>query len=386
MSNAERYDDDERTPLEGEIMTMSQEVSPAIAAEINQQVATAKRYPRRRDQEVSDEIMGRATLNEEIAAECMYSLKRGRGDDATVIAGPSIRFAEIVRASFGNIRVAARFVRLDLDDPERGAIIVEAAALDLQTNNAEIIPVRRSVMTSGYGNKKPRVYNADMINMTVNAASSIARRNAILAVVPKAVWITAYQRVVKVLQGDATTLGKRRADLIEAFKRVGVKPETVYASIGVKGIEDITLEHMPQLVGFATAIKEGEAPDSVFGKAAAETGDHAKVQNPLADKGDETPAAATATKKTETKPAVKAKEPVKEPEANPIEGITTAEQYRVYALAWIETEGDLKEAKDRWAREYDKRKELKLNEDIMLEIQTARQKKLAALAPKADAA
>src|ERR1039457_6741691 len=88
----------------------SQEISPAIAAEISQQVATAKRYPRRSDKEISDEIMGRATLNESIAAECMYSLKRGE----KMSTGPSMRFAEIVRASFGNIRVAARFVRLDL--------------------------------------------------------------------------------------------------------------------------------------------------------------------------------------------------------------------------------------------------------------------------------
>src|ERR1039458_5910786 len=266
----------------GEFLPVApQEISPAIAAEISQQVATAKRYPRRRDKEISDEIMGRATLNESIAAECMYSLKRSE----KMITGPSIRFAEIVRASFGNIRVAARFVRLDLDDPERGAVIVEAAAHDMQTNNAEIIPVRRSVMTSGYGGKKPRIYNADMINMTVNAASSLARRNAVLAVVPKALWIDPFMRVVAVLQGDATTLAARRKDIIDAFVRIEVVPADVFAALGVKSIEDITVEHMPQLKGFMTAISEGETAASVLGKAAENAGgDHEKVVNPLQDK------------------------------------------------------------------------------------------------------
>src|ERR1017187_4739818 len=289
----------------GEFLPVApQEISPAIAAEISQQVATAKRYPRRRDKEISDEIMGRATLNESIAAECMYSLKRGE----KMITGPSIRFAEIVRASFGNIRVAARFVRLDLDDPERGAVIVEAAAPtmetnnaeiipergaviveaaahDMQTNNAEIIPVRRSVMTSGYGAKKPRIHNADMINMTVNAASSLACRNAVLALVPKALWIDGFQRVVSVLQGDATTLAARRKDIIDAFVRIEVVPADVFAALGVKSIEDITVEHMPQLKGFMTAISEGETAASVLGKAAENAGgDHEKVANPLQDK------------------------------------------------------------------------------------------------------
>lgn len=269
----------------GEVLPpLSHEVSPVVSAEISQQVATARRFPRRRDKEIADEIMGRAALNDQIASECMYSLKRGRGSDAKVIPGASIRFAEIVRASYGNIRVAARFVRLDLDDPERGAVIVEAVALDVQTNQSEIIQVRRSVMTSGGEGRKPRLYNADMINMTVNAAQSIARRNAILAVVPKAIWIEGYQRVVKVLKGDASTLDKRRTEIIAAFVKIGVDPKDVYAALGVKDINDVGIDHMPELRGFMTAISEGETPASVLGKAAeAANGDHTKVKSPLSD-------------------------------------------------------------------------------------------------------
>src|SRR6202035_4779166 len=132
----------------GEVLTtdiVPIEVNSVVAAEINQAVATAKRYPRRRDKEIADEITGRATLNESIASECMYNLRRGDKD----IPGPSIRLAEIIRASYGNIRVASRFVRIDSDDPARQAVIVEAVCHDMQTNQSEVVFERRSIMTSG---------------------------------------------------------------------------------------------------------------------------------------------------------------------------------------------------------------------------------------------
>jgi hypothetical protein len=379
-----------------------QEISPAIAAEISQQVATAKRYPRRRDKEISDEIMGRATLNESIAAECMYSLKRGE----KMITGPSIRFAEIVRASFGNIRVAARFVRLDLDDPERGAVIVEAAAHDMQTNNAEIIPVRRSVMTSGYGGKKPRIYNADMINMTVNAASSLARRNAVLAVVPKALWIDGFQRVVSVLQGDATTLAARRKDIMDAFARIEVPPADVYAALGVKSIEDITVEHMPQLKGFMTAISEGETAASVLGKAAENAGgDHEKVANPLQDKPEPKKVEATAPgtgpaagaevklsaagQASDPKPDPE-KKPVAEkkpaaskietsPHAEPLAAIKTPEAYKAHSMGWIAAGTEIEPMRAQWSRERIKRGELGVMEEMLIEINKAYTDKIKAL-------
>ena len=379
----------------GEFLPVApQEISPAIAAEISQQVATAKRYPRRRDKEISDEIMGRATLNESIAAECMYSLKRGE----KMITGPSIRFAEIVRASFGNIRVAARFVRLDLDDPERGAVIVEAAAHDMQTNNAEIIPVRRSVMTSGYGGKKPRIYNADMINMTVNAASSLARRNAVLAVVPKALWIDPFMRVVAVLQGDATTLAARRKDIIDAFVRIEVVPADVFAALGVKSIEDITVEHMPQLKGFMTAISEGETAASVLGKAAENAGgDHEKVANPLQDKPvpvavaagktataadlPKEPAKAEPEKKptAEKKPAPAASKIETSPHAEALSAVKTPDAYKTHALAWIAAGTDVEPMRAKWSRERIKRGEIGVMEEMLIEINKAYTDKIKAL-------
>lgn len=277
MSKEEVIDNDT-----GEIVELDKfggGVGAVVAAEINQQVATAKRFPRRRDKEISDEIMSRAGLDEGFAKECMYSVKRG--DEMAV--GPSIRFAELARASYGNIRVAARFLRIDDDNPDRAAVLVEAIALDLQNNQSESVGLRRSIMTSGSGGRKPRIYSADMINMTVNAAQSIVRRNAILAVVPKPIWLPGYHRAVHIITGDGKTLVARREEILAAFERINITRPEVFAALGVKSIEDITVGHLPALIGMANAIKDGETPDAVLGRARAEAGPAETIKDPLKD-------------------------------------------------------------------------------------------------------
>lgn len=248
-----------------------QEMSGAVAAEISQQVATAKRYPRRSDRAISTEIMSRATLDEDTAAECCYSLPRAGKD----IVGPSIRFAELVLASYGNLRAGARFVELDTKDPARAAVVIEGVCIDLQMNNGVTIPVRRSIT----GRKG--VFNADMTNIAFSAGAAIARREAIIKTVPKSIWGGAWKGVLAVLQGDQKTLAVRRKSSIEAFGKMGVEPARVFAALDVEGEESITLEHMPRLIGMWTAMRDGtETIDSLFGKAGPA---HDVVKSPLKD-------------------------------------------------------------------------------------------------------
>jgi uncharacterized protein (DUF697 family) len=339
-----------------------QKISPFVAAEINQQVATAKQYPRRNDKAIMDEIASRSGLDEMTAAECMYTLPRA-GKDLT---GPSIRFAEIVFASFGNLRVGARFVDLDLSDPSRAAVIIEGVCHDLQMNNAQIVPVRRSIVT-----KTGKIFGADMTNIAFAAGAAIARREAVLKTVPKALWAGAFQRVIKILQGDATTLSKRRADVIDAFGKRNVKPELVFAAMEVKTIEDITMEHMPKLFGMLTALADGtETVQSLFegrgGPAAPQ-----QKGNPLSDdeeetghedtqqsqperqgEGQATPAASEAAKppaSEQARPAETAKAEEKATEAGPRP--TDDESYEAWARAWGGEITDPKARADRWKAE-----------------------------------
>lgn len=284
MTNAQYHDDGEVLSPEGtELVQLSSGVAPAIAAEINQQVATARQYPRRSDQQITREIVTRATMTEEVASECIYSLKRG----GKTLVGPSIRLAEIARGSFGNIRVASRFVCIDMDDPQRAAVIVEAAAHDMQTNNSEVIAVRRSIMTSEAGGKTAKVYSADMVNTTVLAAIAIARRNAIMAVIPRSIWGEAYHAAIRVVRGDADTFKQRLDKALAFFKSVDVEPDELCQALHVRDVGEITLDHMPALVGMWTAIKDGETVDSVLERQrGGEATPHKPVAHPMREHGE----------------------------------------------------------------------------------------------------
>ena len=217
----------------------------SIRAELDTQIATAKQYPRSL-KTASANIMGLATLDEETAAECMFALPRA----GKPIRGASVRFAEIVHQQWGNCRVDARVIAIDRANK---LIVAEGTFHDLETNSAIRTVVQRRI-----SDKRGRIYSDDMINVTGNAACSIARRNAILAGVPKAIWRKAYEASEQVVAGDIKTLATRREAAIKAFANYGVKPEQVFAALDIRGLEDLTLEHIPTLQGMFSALKNGE--------------------------------------------------------------------------------------------------------------------------------
>jgi hypothetical protein len=136
-------------------------------AEIDQQISTAKAYPRVISRIVGN-ILSLATLDEETAKECIYALPRAN----KAIKGPSIRLAEIIASQWGNCRQAARVVHVD-----RFEKYVEAEGVfhDLESNSATTQRVRRRI-----SDKNNKLLTEDMIIVTGNAACSIAKRNAIL--------------------------------------------------------------------------------------------------------------------------------------------------------------------------------------------------------------
>lgn len=220
-------------------------------AEVDVQIATAKKYPRSL-QSFRQEAMAMVTLTEGIAAECIYALPR----DGKVIEGPSARFAEIIASAWGNCRSGARIVN---EGPE--FITAQGVFHDLQRNNAITYEQQRRITTS-----KGRRYGVDMIGVTGNAACSIALRNAILKGVPKAFWADMYDAARRTAMGDVKTLVNRRAEAIKVFQGYGVTPAQIFAVLEVRGEDDITLDHLLTLRGMATAIKEGDTtPEQVFG-------------------------------------------------------------------------------------------------------------------------
>lgn len=212
-------------------------------SEIDQQIATAKRYPRSVTKFLK-ESQELACLSEDVAGACMYALKRS---DKT-IEGPSARFAEIVAHAWGNCRAGARIVGED-----QRFITAQGFCFDLEKNVAIYYETKRRI-TNKHGEK----FLDDMVGVTANAACSIALRNAVLKVIPKALWNPIYEAARKTAVGDSKTLVDRRTTMLQQFAKMGATPAQVFGLLEVKGEEDITLDHLAVMRGLFTSIKEGE--------------------------------------------------------------------------------------------------------------------------------
>lgn len=278
-------------------------VSEMAKAEIAQQVATARQFPRS-VKRASANINSLVTLDEEAAQDCIYALPRG----GKPIRGPSVRLAECVAQSWGNNRVATRVVEIDRAEK---VVVAEAVFHDLETNAAVKTSVRRRI-----SDRQGRLLNDDMIVVTGNAACSIAKRNAILSGVPKAVWNRAYNAAEGVIKGDVKTLAERRSKAVKAFGTWGVTAAQVYAALGVAGEEEVTLEHLPTLIGMYNAVKNGEETvETLFaGRDAASAKQFTRVANPLKDDEAPKPAAVEAPQEAQA-PAASAEAPALVPQA-----------------------------------------------------------------------
>jgi hypothetical protein len=218
-----------------------------MRAELDMQITTAKAYPRNPDDFIQYAAK-LATQDEETAQSCFYCLTRKSKDGkVTEIKGASIRLAEIAAASWGNLHAASRIVEND-----GKAITAEGVAWDLERNVRISSQVKRSITTSSGA-----TYSSDMQTLTGNAASSIALRNAIFKVIPKALIDRVYEKAVQYAVGDQKTLNTRRSTAFEWFRKRGIGHTKIFRFFNKNSMEDFTLTDLEQLFGIATSIKEG---------------------------------------------------------------------------------------------------------------------------------
>lgn len=213
-------------------------------SEVDMQIATAKQYPRD-IQQALNRIQTLATLDEETAGDCFYTLRRGNGGQ--VIEGLSVRFAEIIAGAWGNLRAQARIIGND-----GRTITAQGVCHDLETNFAVSVEVKRRIT-----DKNGKTYNEDMQVMTGNAACAIAFRNAVLKVVPKSVTKRIIEQVKQVAIGQAMDLETSRSKMIAYFARLGVNQSALFSYLGVKRVEDVDAQMIYELRGLANALKEG---------------------------------------------------------------------------------------------------------------------------------
>jgi hypothetical protein len=221
-------------------------------SELDVQIRTARSYPRSLAL-FKQRALTMIKLDIETARSCYYALpRRQRQDDGSfkrvTITGASVRLAEIVATAWGNIRAGARIVAET--DKE---VVAQGYCHDLESNNAQVIQVERRI-TDRNGRRFPE----DIVILTKNAACSIARRNAIFAVVPGAFVKPLLDVAMKVAAGDAKTLSEARTRAVAAFAELGVSAQALCDKLERRGIEDIDLEDLSLLGGLLTAIRERE--------------------------------------------------------------------------------------------------------------------------------
>jgi hypothetical protein len=223
-------------------------------AEIDSQISTAKQYPRHLAKVKSD-MMSFATLDEETAQSCFYTVPRGGKN----IQGPSVRLAEIAVSCYRNIRVGSRVVET-VTKGETPHVVVQSVCHDLEMNVAVTVEKRRRIVgKKDYktGDRKP--IDEDDITLASNSGAAIAFRDAVFKVIPGALIKPVFEQAKKVAIGDAKTLGDRRAKSVEAFAKMGITKERVLQRIEKKTMEDIALDDLETLIGLYNAIKEGHS-------------------------------------------------------------------------------------------------------------------------------
>ncbi len=211
-------------------------------AEVDIQIATAKQFPRDIQAALS-RIKTIATLDTETAEDCFYALRR----QGTLIEGVSVRLAEIIAGSWGNLRIQTRIIGND-----GKTITAQGICHDLETNIAVSVEVKRRI-TDKYG----KTYSEDMQVTTGNAASAIAFRNAVLKVVPKAVTKRVIDEIKDVAIGKAMDLESRRQNMLTYYSRLGVTEAEILQYCGVKNTADIDASMVFELSGVKNALKEG---------------------------------------------------------------------------------------------------------------------------------
>lgn len=240
--------------------------------EIDQQVATAKAYPRN-VMNIKRELTALVTMDEDTADDCIYALPRG----GKHIKGPSARFADALISFWGNARSGAFIVQVDKDDKFVEAI---GSFQDVERNVIRQRRVRRPIV-----DRHGRLYNMDMINMTGNAACVIAERNAILNGIPKSLWGPAYEKAFALVAGTTKSLGEKIDRAKKAFQLMNIDFALVLEKIERADESKVLPDDIVTIRGMLTALKTGEETvEGMFGRGAGGVGtNHERVANPLKD-------------------------------------------------------------------------------------------------------
>ena len=231
---------------DSETAIVSGAASARETAEVQAAMVVAQRFPRNMIR-ATDRII-ESCRRPTLAEAALYSYARG----GTEITGPSIRLAEAMAQSWGNLTFGVREIE---QRAAAGESIVEAFAWDLETNvrSVKVFTVRheRHTRQGSYRLTDPR----DVYEMVANQGARRLRA-CLLAVIPGDVTDSAVRECESTLRSTADVTPERLKAMISRFAEMGVTREQIEARVQRK-VDTISPAQMVGLGKIHNSIRDG---------------------------------------------------------------------------------------------------------------------------------
>ncbi len=213
-------------------------------AEVQASFVIAKKFPR--NEHASFMRIIEACKRPFLAEHAMYTYPKG----GTLVSGPSIRLAEVLAQTWGNMDCGVREL-----SQSNGVSVAEAYCIDLETNTRSVkifhVPHVRDT-------KKGRQKLSDARDIYELVANQGARRlrACILAIIPIDVQEGAVNQIKKTLESGELPTSDRIRMMVTKFDEVGVKVEHLEKRLGHK-LEATIPQEIVTLQGIYKSIKDG---------------------------------------------------------------------------------------------------------------------------------
>lgn len=213
-------------------------------AEVQGAIAIAKRFPR--DERAAMDRILMACTRQSLAESAVYTYSRGGSD----VSGPSIRLAEAIAQTWGNLAFGIREL-----EQRNGESTVEAFAWDMEhnTRQVKVFQVRHERHTKA-GAKRltdPR----DIYELVANQGARRLRA-CILGVIPGDVVEAAVAQCDVTLKSSAEVTPERVAKLLDAFKPYSVTKFHIEKRIQ-RSLDAITPGQLVQLGKIFNSLRDG---------------------------------------------------------------------------------------------------------------------------------
>lgn len=225
----------------GEIAQQSSSMDIATsrsAQEVQAAMIVAKKFPR--DEIDAIRRIKQACKRKKLAECSQYAYKRGN----QMVTGPSIRLAEVMAQSWGNLD----FGIIELSNDGKTSEVM-AFCHDLETNvrQTKIFTVKheRHTKTGSYKLSDPR----DVYEMVANNGARRLRA-CILGVIPQDVQEEAVETCNATMSGDASVpLADRARLMVEKFSEIGVTKEMIELRLGyeLSAIQSIDIANLGKI-------------------------------------------------------------------------------------------------------------------------------------------